>query len=525
MKKIILIMMMLLSAKAHSQTIAYSEGNSLRLGAGVDMDHPYKSKANCVQSSDREWLDGNTPISTSFDLSMIETSSELEKKMNFDIQLNAAGTIKAVNFDSQNSYRTIHRFLENKNSLNFALTAEFSYGRKGLSEESLKPEFQELLDKGQWQAVFKRCGTHFVSEEIHRSKVVVLIHVKNSRTEDVKEKILDLKNKLKVPKLNFGADLNVQYKEFIRKLDKIGSVEIKVVSVGGQGTDALATFANEIAVDDLQSIKNAAAKYFRSFTIENSPIFAYVVKPLDIFDGAEEIRARQKHWPQLKVLADWIYEHETLLTEVDSLQERVSSALYGVYFEPKRRSLEAKIKEVRFLAEDCLERYNCDALPRVAPFQVLVPSRAVNAVALTTQCGHLPVRNSAMQILSDVRVGLDMDMLYAADVENIEVTRLDQAGEFQSANYGQNEERVIANNVLESEVGRVRRYQTLNEFSAQHVLADRVVSSAQDGVSKAHAIFNEAFNSIYIVKVKFKVGEDLTQILGAPPMKNCSVTK
>lgn len=524
MKKII-FMMMLLSVQTFAQTISYSENSSLRLGAGVDMDHPDRSKANCVKSTDREWLDGNTPVSTSFDLSMIETSSELERKMNFDVQLNAAGTIKAVNFDTQNSYRVIHKFLENKNSLNFALTAEFSYGRKGLTEESLKPEYQTLLDNGRWQEVLRRCGTHFVSEEIHRSKVVVLIHVKNSRTEDIKEQILDLKNKLKVPKLNFGGDLNVQYKEFIRKLDKIGSVEVKVVSVGGQGADALGVFANEIAVDDLQSIKNAAEKYFRSFTIENSPVFAYVVKPLDIFEGAENIRARQKKWQQLKVLADWIFEHEELLTEIKSMQARVSRALYTVYFDPKSVALEAKITEIRSRAEECLERYNCDNLPAVAPYPVHVPSRAISAVSLNTQCGYLPVRNSSMQILSDVRVGLDVDLMYSKDVENIELFRLDQNGEFQNANYGQNEELTLANNILESEVGRIRRYQSVNEFSANHVLSGQAILSAQDSAAKAQEIFNAAFNSIYILKIKFKQGQDLTQILGTPPMKNCSVTK
>ncbi|UXR63968.1 hypothetical protein EZJ49_12920 [Bdellovibrio bacteriovorus] len=524
MKKIILSIL-LLSVPTFAQTISYSENSSLRLGAGVDMDHPDKARANCVKSTDREWLDGNTPVSTSFDLSMIETSNELERKMNFDIQLNAAGTIKAVNIDSQNSYRVIHKFLENKNSLNFALTAEFSYGRKGLTEESLKPEYQTLLNDGKWQEVLRRCGTHFVSEEIHRSKVIVLIHVKNSRTEDIKEKILDLKNKLKVPKLNFGADLNVQYKEFIRKLDKIGSVEVKVVSVGGQGADALGVFANEIAVDDLQSIKNAAERYFSSFTIENSPVFAYVVKPLDIFEGAENIHPKQKKWQQLKILADWLFEHEELLTEIKSMQARASRALYVGYFEPKLAALEAKINEVRFRAEECLERYNCDNLPAVAPFSVQVPSRAVGAVALNTQCGYLPVRNSRMQILSDVRVGLDVDLMYSKDIENIEMFRLDQNGEFQNANYGQNEEMVLANNILESEVGRVRRYQSVNEFSANHVLSDRAILSAQDSVGKAQEIFNAAFNSVYILKIRFKQGQDLTQILGAPPMKDCSVSK
>nr|BFD59077.1 hypothetical protein CKG001_11840 [Bdellovibrio sp. CKG001] len=524
MKKIILVML-LVSVQTFAQTISYSENGSLRLGAGVDMDHPDKAKANCVKNTDREWLDGNTPVSTTFDLSMIETSSELERKMNFDTQLNAAGTIKAVNIDSQNSYRVIHKFLENKNSLNFALTAEFSYGRKGLTEESLKPEYQSLLDSGRWAEVMRRCGTHFVSEEIHRSKVVVLIHVKNSRTEDVKEKILDLKNKLKVPKLNFGADINVQYKEFIRKLDKIGSVEVKVVSVGGQGAEALGIFANEIVVDDLQSIKNAAEKYFRSFTIENSPVFAYVVKPLDIFEGAENIRPRQKKWQQLKLMADWILEHDELLTEIRSLQTRVSPALYAAYFAPKAANLEAKIHEVRFRAEECLERYHCDSLPVLAPFSVHVPSRAVSAASLQTQCGYLPVKNSAMQILSDIRVGLDVDLMYSKDIENIELLRLDQNGEFQSANYGKNEELTISNNFLESEVGRVRRYQSVNEFSANHVLSDRAILSVQDSVGRAQEMFNAAFSSIYILKIRYKQGQDLTQILGAPPMKDCSVSR
>lgn len=524
MKKLILAML-LLSVQTYAQTISYSENGSLRLGAGVDMDRPDKAKANCVTNTDREWLDGSTPISTSFDLSMIETSSELERKMNFDTQLNAAGTIKAVNIDSQNSYRVIHKFLENKNSLNFALTAEFSYGRKGLTEESLKPEYQSMLGSGKWQEVMRRCGTHFVSEEIHRSKVVVLIHVKNSRTEDVKEKILDLKNKLKVPKLNFGADLNVQYKEFIRKLNKIGSVEVKVVSVGGQGADALSIFANEIAVDDLQSIKNAAEKYFRSFTIENSPVFAYVVKPLDIFEGAENIRPRQKKWQQLKILADWIYDHEELLTEIRSLQARVSSALYSTYFEPKAATLEAKIRDIRFRAEECLERYSCDSLPVVAPFSVHVPSRAVSAVSLKTQCGYLPVKNSGLKILSDIRVGMDLDLMYSKDIENIELFRLDQNGEFQSANYGQNEELTISNNFLESEVGRVRRYQSVGEFSVSHVLSDRAILSVQDSVVKAQDVFNAAFNSIYILKIRFKQGQYLTQVLGAPPMKDCAVSR
>ncbi|WP_374028979.1 hypothetical protein [Bdellovibrio bacteriovorus] len=524
MKKIILAML-LLSVQTFAQTISYRENGSLRLGAGVDMDHPDKGKANCVQSTDREWLDGNTPISTSFDLSMIESSNELERRMNFDVQLNAAGTIKAVNIDSQNSYRVIHKFLENKNSLNFALTAEFSYGRKGLTEESLKPEYQTLLDNGQWQEVLRRCGTHFVSEEIHRSKVIVLIHVKNSRTEDIKEKILDLKNKLKVPKLNFGADLNVQYKEFIRKLDKIGSVEVKVVSVGGQGADALAVFANEIAVDDLQSIKNAAEKYFKSFTIENSPVFAYVVKPLDIFEGAESIRPKQKKWQQLKAMADWLFEHDELLMEIKNMQTRVSRALYAVYFAPKVSALEALIADVRMRAEECLDRYNCANLPELVPFAVHVPSRAIGAVSLNTQCGYLPVKKSQRQILSDVRVGLDVDLMYSKDIENIELSRLDQNGEFQNVNYGQNEELTIANNVLEAEVGRVRRYQSVNEFSANHVLSENAIQSAHDGVGKAQDVFDAVYNSIYIMKVKFKQGQDLTQILGTPPMKECAVSK
>lgn len=523
MKKnmISLLFASLVTTPVWAQVVGYSEYNNLRLGAGVDMDHPDRAKANCVQKTATEWIDGTSPVATSFDLNVVESSSEFFRRMNFDLHANAAATIKAVSIDSQNSYQTIHKFLENKNSLNFALTAEFSFGRKGLGEETLKPEYEELLKAGKWQSVQARCGTHFVAEEVHRSKLMVLIHVKNTKTEDVRETILDIKNKLKVPKLNIAsADLNVQYREFIRRLDKLGSVEVKILATGGQGSEALAAFSNEVVIDDFQSIKNAAAKYFKTFTAETSPTYAYVLKPLNIFEDAEQIRERQQHWDDLQDIATWLGEQQPLLEEMQGMQSQVSNALYVTYYEPRWRQLKSQMADVRVRANDCIENFNCDNLPVLRPFVVSVPSRPVNAAGLNVQCGYMPLPNMNMSVLSDVQVSLDLDSSFTKSLENVDLLRLDAQGEFKAVNFGQNQEQRIVNNLLDEETGRSRRFQALDDFSAGLMLG----AGAQDSVQKAQDAFNEAFYSTYILKMKFTGGREFVQVLGAPSLKNCPVT-
>ncbi len=200
----------------------YGVGNKLeyhggtthvRLGGGVNKNFPLNYKKVCVEDttaydpdssatgtadsvgsddgfgSFTTTTNGAGVPETTFDIEFIQDTEEMHNLLSISgliaAQLKFRGRkLPGMNLDARGD----KEFKLNDTTLNLVLKVKSNFGRQMIKDDSLKEEYQAMLENGEYEKFEKYCGTHYVAWQ-RRQGVVSAILTVSDLTEEQKQNL------------------------------------------------------------------------------------------------------------------------------------------------------------------------------------------------------------------------------------------------------------------------------------------------------------------------------------------------
>ncbi|WP_299619260.1 hypothetical protein [uncultured Tenacibaculum sp.] len=379
-------------AKSFAQediTITYDPSTNLHLGASIDYNSIFDSKQDCFTSSEKEWIDGGavkTEVSSLFISSYKEVSNDFKLSYHSDIKstLNLSDALSgggSLTYD----FTLNHYFKNISNSIYFVVKAETSHGRLKLKDNSLKSQFQKLLDDGNFSDFITRCGTHYVRFETRKSSVYAIVSISNIEKE-IKNHIISKYSATANIKANgFGsvdAKTKLDIDNLFKEISKHGRVEITYLAQGSEGIKSFSPVVTSSSSIKISEILENLSTTLADFDKDKSAPVDYRLasfKPFGLLNltlKKDKVTFLERTQINLNTLYD-AYNQIQVIKD-----ERFDD--YLLYFKEYEIKLIDRIKESIRLLKDCYyeDKFDISNIPDDKAFidEIIWPSSIFNNI-------------------------------------------------------------------------------------------------------------------------------------------------
>lgn len=517
--------------------IKYTDDIELFLGVGVDEFEPSKARQVCLEFTQGDVI---LDVAGSTDAKIVTRGvfdiDDFENDFNFDYSVEtttSAGVDKLFNVSStvENTGK-FALFLKNYvTNIGITIDATANHGsRRVFYAKGLKPEFQDLINSGNFEEFRERCGTHFVSSQTLVSEISVSINADSlSRT---------LKNSINQSWIvGFGANGTFEgltagvtgkstttLSNVLSVAQQHGSIAHNVQSRGGYGIGSIsaALSAATFKPEEIQTIYKAISEASDGFTVENADPDTFNLISYDIF-GAKPPTVDTAVFRQL----DEIYKRVVRIDAAIEIYKSYQSerpTLYTKYFKPAHDTLTATRSRLVSAYTGCRSGGSC-VIPELPELEDLVFVEDIFLEAnYSVACvhGHSMIDSSGSKrnymSSADFVVRGALQFLEDIDVDSVQVIRNSSGDKMEAINFDPSARLRIFNQVD----GRADVLIQLDTLQ----IPKTAISNDQGVANISRAVeLRSTFREIaYIVRFGFTSGLYVDEVFALPDLRSCAIS-
>jgi hypothetical protein len=185
-----------------SPSLQYHEGlTAVRLGGGIDASFPLKYRTDCLNDNTAYDPDlsatgggagsdqtNHAAAETTFDIEFVQSTEEIHELLNISGVIAghmkfATKKIPKFGADLKLDGSKENSKIISETTMKLVVKMKANYGRQMTKSDELKPEYQALLDAGDYEKFERRCGTHFVKWQRREGMVSAIFTVDNLTNE------------------------------------------------------------------------------------------------------------------------------------------------------------------------------------------------------------------------------------------------------------------------------------------------------------------------------------------------------
>ncbi len=276
--KSLLLLLFFPSVLWASIQMPYHPGSALKLGGGVDTDLPFDLKENCIQYAGVNWAHVDQgAMKLELKSGLVKTREDLFHSLKIDAKISAKAKFKIISGNASYEYKLAKSYQGLEDTLNYLVQAYYDFGLKELSDYSLKPAYQKLLDEGKYSEFKKRCGTHFAVASNQIVSVSMLLSAKNLNHTEIKD--LSHHFTASVSATALSADAKANLARNYKLASSYGKTELKLDSIGGD-PKVFNGFGN---TTDITKALESLEKFLSGVRKETSAPVNFLLMPFENF--------------------------------------------------------------------------------------------------------------------------------------------------------------------------------------------------------------------------------------------------
>jgi hypothetical protein len=404
-----------LNVMAEDLSFKYDPDLSIRLGAGVDELRPLVKKLDCLMDTSGVQADSTDGVvSTAFSMKVIESYTDLINELNMDTKI--AASVKFGGYSASASVES--KFDEygkdTDHSIIIMIKAESLNGRKMLKDDSaLKPVYESLIAQGNHKEFMRRCGTHYIDSEVHKSVVVAMIKVSDLSNESKKTIERTYKASLEDNSGSSQGSVSVEhhFKKFMSKTSKLGKVSMEIFGLGGGGIKTLSGLMNNFDRSDLKSIMQGLSHYVEGFDPSKSAPVSYSAKSYELH-GLVKPYEMGNYWDNLSKAYLLHVKNEFRLKQLQKIVENGNrDQTFNNYYTYRWQEVSSQQQELKVMIEACFAKPECKSVPKVTEIPVIWPQDAITGTSLSAACSYSDLYDAKGsligKVLNHVLVGMN----------------------------------------------------------------------------------------------------------------------
>ena len=248
----------------------YSKEIPLELGKGFNIANPSEPKLPVFENTTGKYEDQAGEVEIYYKL--IESSESFNKEFGADASLSARILFKKLSAN----FQVDDKYVSSGDYQTLVFKAKCDFGNKGLSNFTLLPAAQKLLDQGKYDDFIERYGTHFVQKTNTGVSIYVFVSYNKSYLDDDQTTEGSISGNGKI----FGGEASIN--RAINRAKKDKQVHIEIYSSGPiDGLPALSTILDN-SEDPIATVKEAVSTYLKSFKRESSKTIGYYYSPFSL---------------------------------------------------------------------------------------------------------------------------------------------------------------------------------------------------------------------------------------------------
>ena len=289
MKKFVLLIAVL-SFPVLAAEYGYHEGLSFGLGSGFDPADLTESRQECLVYDEERRMDGKGARGSSLDFNIVESKKDLYNRIGFSATASAQAYF--VRGKAKTSY--LDQFSFNENSLQIAIIGRVDYGRVQMRNPRLKPEYQQLINDGQFTIFSNLCGSHYVSEEVRSASVVAMISIHNISEKHIRK--FDSSFGMSGGFGAYSGKLKTKIEAFLLEAAKESQINIKVFTMGGTGIISLKDMVKESedingTSQEVTKIRDTMFNYMNTMTVDHAVPVSFKTTSMSVFGWEDSAKS------------------------------------------------------------------------------------------------------------------------------------------------------------------------------------------------------------------------------------------
>lgn len=522
---------------AETGFLPYDEQSAIFVGMGIDPEITDIARSPCLayEAEAMEWIDTEGAVATKFSVEVVSNYESLAKTLHFGLDYSSLGSVSAEvlsgSVEHSLKLKRDEFAKEEERTLNLIVKAESSYGRRGLRQYSLKPEYSQLIAEKKYDEFRSSCGTHTVIAEQRTSVVAIVITIRNlnkASKESIESNLVQKMSggaKIEAVNAKVESNLSVTWNRIIDQARALGTLSATFESKGGKGIPNAVQVAIISNPQDIDKILENLSEIAKDFTKENSAPTGYVAVSNDAF-GLRTAPANIDKIAKLQTLYIKLAHINGNIARIEKYQAdfpKIFDQHYAGVLETTkslRQLLVTKIKE-------CVEGGSCIP-PAAIDKPILFLEDLIPAPELRLSCNYSAYRITnqrggfdLLEVLNSISVNLQARVRHAAfvSIDNALIRKIRPNGDpFDvTPRFTQ-----FARSDTSSD-GSMRIFGTLDYliFDLRDFISisgDSVTLSNVDGIV---AKLEEFKNTLYSLDLQAENGLSLPQPLGFPFANTC----
>ena len=410
----------------------YADDTQLQLGVGVDEADPHSARQFCLATTATDqFYDVGGATTAEVVTSAVFNLEDFENDFKFDYSASTSTSASAAKLFSANTSVTnagaFELFLKShQSSMGVFVEANARHGSKRLNYSAgLKPEFQKMLDAGEYDRFRQACGTHFVSSHSLVSQLRVVLNISDlskrlkSTLSQNWSSTLGGKVSVKALDASSSTSLSSKMSNILTLASRHGTVSYDIKSRGGQGIATVGEVLAGVSMtpDGIAEIFKAIAKAAVGFTRDNAEPDTFNLISFEIF-GAKPAALSAGVIDGLEKIYRRIMRLDAAIAVYKGYQTD-RPKLYKAYFKPRLDVLKSVRARLIATYKQCRAGGSCD-LPTTSELDNLVfledvltgaefQARCSNGHSFDSQAGQKFLSAADFVIAGKVRFVTDWD--------------------------------------------------------------------------------------------------------------------
>lgn len=518
--------------------VPYSSAEPTVIGSGIDLELINQARFTCLASTDTaHWLDGEGSVATNAQVDLISDYNSLAKTLDLEVDYKSKADVSIQSLKAGGSVNLNIKYdtfaMDQQHTTAVVFKASSDYGRLGLSDYKLQPEFAKLLADGNAKTFRARCGTHTVVATQRQSMVAAVVTI-TDLTNSSKRSIEALfksafsgSAKLPVGAASASTETKLAWKNIVETAKKVGTVHITYEARGGSGIADATKLAITADPSNLDSILSAIASVGQGFSRDNSGTKAYILVPNSVFGAPPNVDSYAK--------LESLNQYYLRLDRIDYAITRVAGykasfpELYRNVYLKKERELAALRANLLGVLETCVTKDYCPRLEE-GRIDVLFVEDILLPDSFELGCGYSSFesvgengRGTKAQVLSSISVNF-RGRVRLAEYVSVETALINRFGADVSGVH------LIPQFVSYSSTfpdkSGVARISAIVDFKVLHPQVEtsngNVYVRNVDDLTRERDVLQ---NSVYGISMQAKNGLSIVNTIGPPFGGNCPAVR
>lgn len=497
-----------------SYDIPFNPKRVQALGLGfdaIDMEDRY---IKCIKESPIS-LDNTPNLGTKLSSSFVASNKDILKQL--DIGVTSSMDMSFAELFSGSASFSAHYneyFHLKEDEIAFSLVLSQDYGRDAIVSSELEPKYQTFLDNHEFDKFREYCGTHYYSMLSKKSYVMALVRVKGLSKETKNDLTLRYSSSLSIPSLNMSGKLGLDYIKMVKEIEHLTNISIEFYSIGGEGVSKLSSVIANSTNNNVSEIVKSISTYAESMSNENAaPAKFKAVSYMGFPNEALKLSFREKR--NLNEVLRNVEENLGVISklELDEGEVELSYSKFMIDYLMRQNELNEKMVKKCFVQGDC-------NIKKPVKFEAYTLDNSLDQKKIDISCQYSKYKNR--DYLTSIKPVFNANLIFPQRVVAMELYEMRDG--------------VLKMTNSTSTIGRYLGTQRTKEFyeasywyTPLKINLSSLKMSRFDGTLKTNKLREKERRDFeegkFWLKLKFKNGKEILNLLGSVNLMNCPVVK